>query len=62
MLKAMAAVDEKTKTLLEPVRDEDITPEHRAWMNAQIRDALDRKKSGQATFKSLADVRREFEF
>jgi hypothetical protein len=58
----MAVVDEKNANLLEPVRDEDITPEHRAWMNARIRDALDRKKSGQATFKSLADVRRDFGF
>jgi hypothetical protein len=45
-----------------PVRDEEITPEHRAWMNDQIRDALERKARGEMTYTSLEEVRRKFGF
>jgi len=52
----------KEKVDLEPVLDGDITPEHRAWMNAQVQSALDYKRSGKATYKTLDEVRLKFGF
>ena len=39
-----------------------ITPEHRAWMNAQIQRTLDKKARGEANYSPLEDVRKEFGF
>jgi len=47
---------------LAPVADADIGVAHRVWMNDQIQQALDHKRSGQATYKTLEDVRRKFGF
>ncbi len=47
---------------LAPVADADITPSHRAWMNEQIEQALDHKRSGKATYKTLDETRRKFGF
>lgn len=47
---------------LAPVADAEITPAHRAWMNEQIKQALDRKNSGEATYKTLEETRRKFGF
>ena len=45
---------------LAPVPDEDVTPEHRAWMNDQIEQALELKLSGKATYKTTEETRRKF--
>lgn len=45
-----------------PVADNDITPAHRAWMNGQIEQALEHKRSGKATYKTLEETRRKFGF
>lgn len=47
---------------LAPVADADITPSHRAWMNAQIEKALGYKWSGKASYKTLDQTRRKFGF
>jgi hypothetical protein len=45
-----------------PIADKDITPQHRTWMNAEIKKALDHKQSGQATYKTLNEIRQKFGF
>lgn len=45
-----------------PVEEGDITPEHRAWMDAQIETTLAKKASGEMGYHSLDDVMREFGF
>jgi hypothetical protein len=47
---------------LASVADAEITAEHRAWMNSQIERALDHKRSGKATYKTLDETRRKFGF
>lgn len=42
--------------------DSEITPAHRAWMNDQIEQALDRKRTGKATYKTLEEIRTKFGF
>lgn len=54
--------DDELKAFLEPVADSDITPEHRAWMNDQIRQTLVKKARGELTYKSLDEVRQKFAF
>lgn len=48
--------------LLSPGRDVEMDPAHRAWMNQTIKDRLTRMEAGQATFKTLQEVRRKFGF
>ncbi len=36
--------------------DAEIDAAHRAWMNRQIQKALDRKRSGNATYKTLEET------
>ncbi len=43
-----------------PQHEDGVTPEHRAWMNEQIERALQHKRSGKATYKSLDEVRQKF--
>ncbi len=45
---------------LEPVSDVGIAPTHRAWMNIQIEQALEQKRSGKATYQTLDEIRRKF--
>lgn len=42
--------------------DDRISPEHRAWMNDQIRETLAQIEAGRMGFRSLEDVMREFGF
>lgn len=60
----MTELKEKSSSAdtLAPIADADVTAEHRAWMNGQIEQALDRKRSGQATYKTLDETRRKFGF
>ena len=60
----MAILKEKTPSAddLAPVADTEISPAHRAWMNGQIQKALDHKRSGKATYKTLEETRRKFGF
>lgn len=37
-----------------------ITPEHRAWMNEQIKATLAKKARGETKYTPLDQVRREF--
>jgi hypothetical protein len=45
---------------LVPIADAEITPSHRASMNEQIAQALDHKRRGRATYKTLDETRRKF--
>ncbi|MFN3608998.1 MAG: hypothetical protein ACK4Y9_08035 [Hyphomonas sp.] len=36
------------------------TPEHDAWLRAEIRKTLEAKAEGQMTYRSLEDVARRF--
>jgi hypothetical protein len=47
---------------LVPVGDEEIAPAHRVWMNEQIEKAMEQKRRGTATYKSLEEIRRKFGF
>lgn len=48
------------EAVLGPGSDSDITPEHRAWMNAQIRATLEKKARGKMTYTPLDEIRRKF--
>lgn len=52
--------DKKLNEFLAPVTDAEITPEHRAWMNAKIEATLEKKARGELSYTPLDDVRREF--
>lgn len=54
--------DQKLDQTLSTGDKQQTTPEHRAWMNEKIQEALDRKNSGEATYKSLDAVRAKFGF
>lgn len=54
--------DQQLKDYLASVPQSDIAPEHRAWMNAQIRAALEKIEAGEMSYLSLDDVMREFGF
>ncbi len=60
----MAELKEKPAATdaLTPVPDADVTATHRAWMNSQIEQALEHKRSGNATYKTLEETRRKFGF
>ena len=59
----MDTIDKKKlDAFLAPGSDADITPEHRAWMNAEIRETLAKMDSGEMTYRSLDEVMREFGF
>ena len=51
--------DQTLDAMLAPPDSEPIMPEHRAWMNAQIRETLAKKKSKEATYNPLEQVRKE---
>jgi hypothetical protein len=54
--------DQKLESLLSRGDAEPITPEHRAWMNAEIEKTLAKMDAGETTYHSLDDVMREFGF
>jgi len=59
----MTELKEKpTADVLAPIADAEVTAAHRAWMNSQIEQALERKRSGKATYKTLEETRRTFGF
>lgn len=58
----MPVLKEKAPDHLAPVPDAEISPEHRDWMNVQIQQALDHKRGGKATYKTLEETRRKFGF
>lgn len=60
----MTALKEKKPVAdeLAPITDAEITLKHRVWMNGQIQKALDHKRSGRATHKTLEETRRKFGF
>ena len=53
-------IDPTLDTLLAPSSGETITPEHQAWMNAQISGTLAKKARGEATYTPLEQVRKDF--
>ncbi len=55
-------IEETREDFLAPVLDGEVTPEHRAWMNAQIRLAVKRKRDGTASYKSLDEIRQKYGF
>ncbi len=54
--------DKKLNEFLEPMAESEITPEHRAWMDDQIRKTLAKKQAGTVTYRSLDAVMRKFGF
>ena len=52
--------DNKLNQLLAPGDTKPVAPEHRAWMNAQIRETLEKKKRGEMNYTPLDQVRRTF--
>ncbi len=61
ILARMDTIDQQTpRTLLSSGDDHSITPEHRAWMNTEIRATLEKKARGELSYKPLEQVRREF--
>ena len=58
---SMETIDDKTLSdLVSPADDQPITDEHRAWMNAQIKGTLEKKKRGEMNYTPLDQARREF--
>ncbi len=47
---------------LAPIADSEITPAHREWMNGQIEQALEHKRTGKGTYKTLEEIRTKFGF
>lgn len=43
-----------------PVRDSDVTSEHRAWMNEQVASTLEKKARGEMGYTALDKVRQKF--
>jgi len=60
----MTELKERPATIdaLTPVPDEEVTAAHHAWMNSQIEQALEHRRSGKATYKTLEEARRKFGF
>lgn len=60
----MADTSSPSNDPLEPFRalepDFTVTPEHDAWMRAEIRKTLEAKADGQMTYRSLEEVARRF--
>lgn len=57
----MDTIKDKTlDQLLSPDDGQPITPEHRAWMNDQIKQTLAKKERGEMNYTPLDEVRREF--
>lgn len=54
--------DETLDALLSSGDGQPITPEHREWMNAEIRKTLAKMDAGETTYHNLDDVMREFGF
>ncbi|MEM6413830.1 MAG: hypothetical protein AAF720_04160 [Pseudomonadota bacterium] len=55
--------DNSQDELLRPMTpEEEIVPTHREWMDKQIRQTLDKKSSGDASYTPLDEVRRNFGF
>lgn len=56
----MDTVEDKTlDQLLSSGDGQPVTPEHRAWMNAQIRATLAKKERGEMNYTPLDEVRRK---
>jgi len=45
-----------------PLQDGQTSAEHDAWMKAEIRGTLARKKAGTITYRTLDEVMRKFGF
>ena len=57
----MKTIEDKTlDKLLSSGNGQPVTPEHRDWMNAQIRQTLSKKQRGEMNYTLLDQVRREF--
>lgn len=56
------SIEDAVKDIEAGSEEHTISPEHRAWMNAQIQDTLDKKARGELNYTSLSDVRKEFGF
>ncbi|MBL4619258.1 MAG: hypothetical protein JKX88_04070 [Marinicaulis sp.] len=53
-------IDTELEAYLAPTSEDQITPEHRAWMNAEIQKTMDKKARGEANYTPLETVRAEF--
>jgi len=52
--------DDKVEALLAAPTGEPIDPEHREWMNQEIRKTLAKKERGEMEYISLDKVRKKF--
>ncbi len=48
--------------ILAPLKEGECSPEHDAWMKAQIQKTLAKKQAGKMSFRSLDEVMRKFGF
>lgn len=55
-------IRDEVKTIEKGTAEKAISPEHRAWMNAQIQKTMDKKARGEANYTPLETVRKEFGF
>lgn len=55
-------IDKELKAFLEPVKNEECSPEHDAWIKEQIKATLAKKQAGDMAYHSLDDVMQKFGF
>lgn len=55
-------LDEKLESYLETVKPGEASPEHEAWIRAEIEKTLAKKANGQVTYHNLDEVMRKFGF
>jgi hypothetical protein len=60
MSNLIADDDVRLTAHLARVNEDEIAPEHRAWLDGQIRATLARKAGAGSDYRSMADVRAEF--
>ena len=62
MVETKLKTDPETEVFLSPVAQGECSPEHDAWMKAQIEGTLAKKKAGEMGFTPLDAVMRRFSF
>ena len=54
--------DEKARDFITPKADEQMTPEHSAWVKSEIESRMAEKAKGALTYRSLDQVMSDFGF
>lgn len=58
----MTDLKDRVDAYLAPSNDGECSPEHDAWMKAEIKKTLAKKETGTMTYRSLDAVMRDFGF